>query len=69
MKNRSRNEIIAAILEIISKGGSTTTRTKITYGVYLSHTQLNEYLTFLLENNLISLRQQRQPRHHHPSFM
>jgi len=33
--------------------------------------QLNEYLAFLLKNDLISLRQQQrqQPSHNHPSFM
>jgi predicted transcriptional regulator len=67
MKNRCRNEIITSMLEIISKGGSTTTRTKIMYGAYLSYTQLNEYLPFLLENDLISRRQQRNKRI--PSFI
>ena len=56
MKNRSRNEIIASILGIINKGGNLT-RTKIMYGAYLSYKQLNEYLTFLLENDLISRQQ------------
>ena len=57
MKNRGRNEIITSILEIISKGGSTTTKTKIMYGAFLSYTQLGEYLTFLLKNDLISYHQ------------
>jgi predicted transcriptional regulator len=57
MKNRSRNEIIASMLEIISRGGATT-RTKLMYESFLSYSQLNEYLLFLLENNLIS-------QHHH----
>ena len=52
MKNRSRNEIIATILEIVSSGGATT-RTKIMYGAFLSYNQLNEYLSFLIEIDLI----------------
>ena len=35
-----------------------TTRTKLMYGSFLSYSQLNEYLLFLLENDLIS-------QHHH----
>jgi predicted transcriptional regulator len=57
MKNRSRNEIIASMLEIISRGGATT-RTKLMYGSFLSYSQLNEYLLLLLENGMIS-------QHHH----
>lgn len=57
MQNRSKNEIIAAILEVINRGGSTT-RNKIMYGAFISYKQLNEYLIFLLENDLIS----RQPQ-------
>ena len=56
MKNRCRNEIITSILEVISSGGSTA-RTKIMYGAFLSYTQLGEYLTFLLKNDLISYHQ------------
>ena len=62
IKTRSRNEIIASILEIISKGGSTTTRTKIMYGALLSYIQLNEYMSFLLDKDLISYQQQKTKR-------
>lgn len=63
MKNRSRNEIIASILEIINRGRSaTTTRTKIMYGAFLSYNQLNEYLLLLLENNLISQHHQQHKK-------
>lgn len=51
MKNRSRDEIIASILQVINTRGST--RTKIMYGAFLSYTQLNEYLSFLNELGLI----------------
>ncbi|HZI69851.1 MAG TPA: winged helix-turn-helix domain-containing protein [Nitrososphaeraceae archaeon] len=61
MKNRCRNEIIAAILEVISRGGYT--RTKIMYGAFLSYTQLNEYISFLLKKDLIS----RQQKTNHPA--
>jgi predicted transcriptional regulator len=53
MKNRSRNEIIAAILEVINRGRGPSTRTKIMYGAFLSYNQLNEYLSFLIEIDLI----------------
>lgn len=68
-KNRSRNEIIATILEIVSSGGST--RIKIMYGAFLSSEQLNEYLVFLLENALISYQEQLQLKKikRSPSFM
>ena len=65
MKNRCRNEIIAAILEVINREGSTV-RTKIMYGAFLSYTQLGEYLTFLLNNDLISYH--RKTKHTPPSF-
>ncbi|MGC2425850.1 MAG: winged helix-turn-helix domain-containing protein [Nitrososphaeraceae archaeon] len=51
MKNRSKTDIIASILEVIKEGGSK--RGKIMYGAYLSYTQLNEYLALLLEMGLI----------------
>jgi predicted transcriptional regulator len=47
MKNRSKTDIIASILEVIKEGGSK--RGKIMYGAYLSYTQLNEYLSLFLE--------------------
>jgi predicted transcriptional regulator len=53
MKNRSRNEIIASILEVINRGRGPPTRTKIMYGAFLSYNQLNEYISFLIEIDLI----------------
>ena len=50
MANRSRTEIIANILDAANGG---TTKTKIMYIVFLSYNQLNEYLSILIENNLI----------------
>ena len=50
MKNRSRTEIVALILEAANGGA---TKTKIMYKAYLSYAQLKEYLSVLIENNLI----------------
>jgi predicted transcriptional regulator len=51
MGNRSRTEIVAMILNAANKGGET--KTKIMYFAFLSYNQLNEYLSILIENNLI----------------
>jgi len=50
MKYRSRTEIVAMILDA-ANGGST--KTKIMYKAYLSYNQLKEYLSTLIESNLI----------------
>ena len=50
MKNRSRTDIIADILEGAVGG---ITKTKIMYKAFLSYEQLKEYLSILLENELI----------------
>ena len=51
MGNRSRNEIVGSILDAANEGG--TTKTKIMYIAFLSYSQLNGYLSILIENNLI----------------
>ena len=51
MGNRSRTEIVAMILNAANKGGET--KTKIMYFAFLSYNQLKEYLSVLIENNLI----------------
>ena len=51
MGNRSRTEIVAMILDAANKGGET--KTKIMYFAFLSYNQLKEYLSMLIENNLI----------------
>ncbi len=51
MGNRSRTEIVGSILDAANKGGET--RTKIMYFAFLSYNQLNEYLSILIENDLI----------------
>jgi predicted transcriptional regulator len=50
MKYRSRTDICSQILET-ANGGST--KSQIMYKAYLSYAQLKEYLTMLLESNLI----------------
>ena len=51
MGNRSRTEIVSNILDAANKGGET--KTKIMYFAFLSYNQVKEYLSVLIENNLI----------------
>ena len=53
MANRSRTEIVGSILDAANGG---ITKTKIMYTAFLSYNQLNEYLSILIENNLIEYR-------------
>ena len=50
MGNRSRTELVGSILDAANGGA---TKTKIMYTAFLSYNQLNEYLSILVENNLI----------------
>ena len=50
MKYRSSTEIVAMILDAANGGA---TKTKIMYKAYLSYLQLKEYLSVLIENNLL----------------
>jgi predicted transcriptional regulator len=50
MENRSRTEIVAMILDAANGG---ETKTKIMYFAFLSYNQVKEYLSVLIENNLI----------------
>ena len=50
MKYRSRTEIVGNILNAANGG---TSKTKMMYKAYISYNQLKEYLTILIENNLI----------------
>jgi predicted transcriptional regulator len=50
MKYRSRTEIVSMILEA---GNGSATKTKIMYKAFLSYAQLKEYLSVLIENNLL----------------
>ena len=48
--NRSRTEIVSNILDAANGGA---TKTKIMYFAFLSYNLLNEYLSILIEDNLI----------------
>mgnify|MGYP003578097322 CR=1 FL=1 len=50
MIHRSRTEITAMILDTANRE---TTKTKIMYNAYLSYNQVKEYISILLENNLL----------------
>src|ERR687887_615317 len=50
MKYRSRTDIVALILEAANGGA---TKTRIMYKAFLSYAQLKEYLTVLLQNDLL----------------
>ena len=50
MKYRSRTEIVSNILNAANGG---TSKTKMMYKAFISYNQLKEYLTNLIENNLI----------------
>ena len=52
MKNRSRLEIIAMILETIGDTGAI--QAKIMYKVYLSFLQMKEYLSQIMQHGLIT---------------
>ena len=50
MKYRSRTEIVSMILDVANGGA---TKTKIMYKVMITYNQLKNYLSVLIENNLI----------------
>ena len=50
MKYRSRTEIVSNILDAANGRAN---KTKIMYNAYLSYNQLKEFLSILLENNLL----------------
>ncbi len=50
MKYRSITEIVGNILDAANGGA---TKTKIMYKAFLSYAQLREYLSVLIENNLL----------------
>ena len=57
MKYRSRTEIVSMILDAANGGA---TKTKIMYKAFLSYAQLREYLSVLIENNLLEYLEGRQ---------
>ncbi len=58
MKNRSRLEIIAMILETVGESGAI--QAKIMYKVYLSFLQMKEYLSQIMQHGLIIYDDQAQ---------
>ena len=50
MKNRSRTELVSMILDAANGGA---TKTKIMYNAFLSYDQVKDYLSILIQNNLI----------------
>ena len=50
MGSRSRTEIVRDLLDSANGGA---TKTKIMYTAFLSYIQVHEYLSVLIENNLI----------------
>jgi predicted transcriptional regulator len=57
MKYRSRTDIVALILEAANGGA---TKTKIMYKAFLSYAQLKEYLTVLLEKDVLQYEDETQ---------
>ena len=57
MKYRSRTDIVGLILEAANGGA---TKTKIMYKAFLSYAQLKEYLTVLLEKDVLEYEEGRQ---------
>jgi predicted transcriptional regulator len=52
LKYRSRFDIVGVMLQAAVRGA---TKTRLMYEAFLSHSQVEEYLSFLLGKNLISL--------------
>lgn len=52
LKYRSRGEIVSTILRVVASGKATKTR--LMYGAYLSYTQIEEYMDYILQQGLIS---------------
>ena len=57
MRYRSRTDIVTQILEAANGGA---TKTKIMYKAYLSYAQLKEYLSVLMENDLLEYEEGRR---------
>jgi predicted transcriptional regulator len=53
MNYRSRDDIISVILDAANGGGGGLTKTKIMYQAYLSHSQMKERLSVLIESGLL----------------
>ena len=53
MKHRSRTELIRDILKSARSDGNGAGQTTIVYTAFLSHGQMKEYLTILIDNGLL----------------
>jgi len=53
MNYRSRDDIISVILTAANGGDADLTKTKIMYKAYLSHSQMKECLSVLIESGLL----------------
>jgi predicted transcriptional regulator len=56
-KYRSRADIVAAILRVVSERGASKTR--IMYRAFLSSSQLKQYIRILLDNGLLATSEER----------
>jgi predicted transcriptional regulator len=57
-KNRSRLDVIAAILRVVS--GREASKTRIMYGAYVSYAQIREYVPTMLEIGLLKASNDQQ---------
>jgi len=57
-KNRSRLDVIAAILKVVS--GREASKTRIMYGAYVSYAQIREYMPTMLEIGLLKASNEQQ---------
>ena len=57
-KNRSRLDVIAAILRVVS--GREASKTRIMYGAYVSYAQIREYMPTMLEIGLLKASNEQQ---------
>jgi predicted transcriptional regulator len=62
MKYRSRLEIIASMLRVASYGDAS--RTTIMYKSFISHAQLKEFLSFLMQKDLITEYHREEAKSH-----
>ncbi len=52
MKYRSRGETVSNILRVVASNKATKTR--LMYGAYLSYTQIEEYMGYILQQGLMN---------------
>jgi predicted transcriptional regulator len=62
LKYRSRFDIVGVMLQAAVRGA---TKTRLMYEAFLSHSQVEEYISFLLGKNLISLTADK--KHYQPT--